>query len=646
MANDTLLQEQQQAGGEAPNSFDLATGTEAYVETAADGGEINLDNLGPPRGGVPGLTAPDTSQVEASQELRAAINEHAGPPHEALAEASGDLFGNEVSHDFPAKALGGAAAPPETPAATAARPLPTPSQHAADLLAKYKKMAMLLQYIKALLNWIISKFRAVPPMEDMFDKALFSMGMQRKPESMLKRANSLAHKGRLVEAVKWYRDLLVLRPLSIQAYDGLGRAYFRMGLAEEANREFVIADSLERILHNRDDIEAAASLAQAFLDRKQAKMSVSLIEPVLVAHFYSPNNMELLKTMGRVYAELRANKKMYQVYTAGLAQYPNDYEFHILKGNAEAKMGNSAESDRLIRWGRLMKKLQDNPKDPNAKMSMGELCLKEQKTEEGLKLLREAAVLLPENTGIRWRLFNLYQKQGDFDESLKYFLEIVELEPENEDLKYRLADFYRKNRHKDEALEIYRSLAELHPREPKPRNLIGDVLMERGEFEEGQKMKDLAQTLEYGLKANPDHRETLIFMKYLNSIHQYSEAREWLERGLAKWPYHGELVLTKVKILYNEYQYKEAVQLLKRLISVKNEVAEPHIWIAMCYQRLGDNMGALAEAQLATRLAPKSYTAHKVLGDILKEQKKLSQANAAYEVAEMMRQTAQGTAKK
>jgi Tfp pilus assembly protein PilF len=78
---------------------------------------------------------------------------------------------------------------------------------------------------------------------------------------------------------------------------------------------------------------------------------------------------------------------------------------------------------------------------------------------------------------------------------------------------------------------------------------------------------------------------------------------------------------------------------LKRLISVKHDMAEPHMWIAMCYQRLGNHMAALAEAQLATRLAPKSFTSHKVLGDILKEQKKISQANAAYEVADMIRLT-------
>jgi len=500
-------------------------------------------------------------------------------------------------------------------------------------------MTVIFVGLKGFWDWLWAKLAAIPPLDDLFDRVLFSLGLQRRPAGMLRRANTLAHKGRLAEAVKWYRDYLALRPLSVAGYDGLGRVYFRMGLSEEADREFTIADSMERILHNRDDIDAAAALAEGFLERKQAKVSASLIEPVLIAHFYTPGNSPLLKAMGRVYTEMRATKKMFQVYEAGLAQYPDDYEFHILKGSAEIKLGNVAEGERLIRWGQLMQKLKENPRDANAKMAMGEMFIREQKQDEGLRQLREAAQLLPDNPGIRWRLFNLYQKQGNYEESLKYFLEIVALDQGNEDLQYRLADFYRKNKHREEALAIYREMADKHPREPRPRALIADLLNEMGNFEEGQQMKDLAQTLECGLKNNPDHVETVRFMKYLFSIGQNDEARQWLERGLAKWPYHGELVLTKVKLLYNEYRYKDAVGLLKRLISVKPDIAEPHIWIAMCYQRLGDNMAALAESQLATRLAPKSYTAHKVLGDILKEQKKLSQANAAYEVAEMMRHT-------
>ncbi|MDR1111923.1 MAG: tetratricopeptide repeat protein [Deltaproteobacteria bacterium] len=482
-------------------------------------------------------------------------------------------------------------------------------------------------------------WKRIPPIEDIFDMIMASMGFQRKPESMLRRAQGLAAKGRYSDAIKWFRDILYLRPLTIAAYDGLGRVYFRMGLTEEANREFTIADSLERLVNNRDDLDAACSLAKALLDRKQAKMAVSLLEPVLIAHFYTPHNSDLFKRMGSLYAELRASKKLYQVYEAGLAQHPEDHEFYILKGNLEIKLGRSAEGERLIRWGRLMGRLKDNPSDVNALMSFGELCIKENRLGEGLDHLREAANLSPDNSGIRWRLFNLYQKQGQYPEALRYFLEVVAIDPENEELRYKLADFYRKNRHFEEALEIYRTLAAKHPRQPRPRAIMASLLNDMGQFEEAQNLKALADTLAIGLKPDPDHHETVIFMKYLFGIHEQAEAMEWLNRGLSKWPYHGELIITKVKILYNEFRYKEAVSLLKRLISVKHDMAEPHMWMALCYQRLGNHMAALAEAQLATRLAPKSFTSHKVLGDILKEQKKVSQANAAYEVADMIRLT-------
>ena len=635
--------------------LDPGAGAELYAAAAADG-DIDLSGL--------------EARLEDEETLpppAAALPESPHPSSDAsLPEppsVSAPLPADDLSEDdLPEDDLAGAAA----------------SQAAQQRAAVREARAFYLPYLeavsgffKALFLWFWKQFKAIPPMDDLFDQALFALGMQRKPQSMLRRASHLLMQGRLTEAVKWYRDILILRPLSVVAYDGLGQAYFRLGLVEEANREFAIAENLERLLQNRDDLEAAAALAQAFLDRRQAKVSVSLIEPVLISHFYSPDNSELLKTMGRVYQELRSNRKLYQVYAAGLAQHPEDYEYYILKGGAEQKMGNNAEGDRLIRWGRLLKRLKDDPQDANSKMTMGEICFKENKpeeglrflreaaaltpdnaalrmtmgemcfkasrTEEGLAFLREAAELTPDNVGLRWRLYNLYMKQGNIPEALRYFLEITALDPENDDLQYRLAEFYRKHRRREEALPIYESLAGKHPRDPKPHALWGELSAEMGKMEESQRLKELAKLLTYGLKANPDHNETVAFMKYLFSIGQHGEARKWLERGLAKWPYHGELVMQKVKILYNEFQYKDAAALLKRLISYRPDVAEPHIWIAMCHQRLGDNMAALAEAQLSTRLAPKSYAAHKVLGDILKEQKKISQANAAYEVAEMMR---------
>ncbi|MDR1035813.1 MAG: tetratricopeptide repeat protein [Deltaproteobacteria bacterium] len=445
-------------------------------------------------------------------------------------------------------------------------------------------------------------FKRIPPVEDIFDMVLAGLGFQRKPASMLRRAQTLAAKGRHADAIKWFRDILYLRPLTIAAYDGLGRVYFRMGLTEEANREFTIADSLERLVNNRDDLEAACSLAQALIERKQAKMAASLLEPVLIAHFYTPTNQNILKKMGLVYAELRATKKMHQVYEAGLLQHPDDHEFYILKGNLEVKLGKIASGEKLIRWGRLLGRLKENPQDINANMAMGELCIKENRTEEGLAHLREASQLSPENTGIRWRLFNIYQKQGNYPEALRYFQEVISIEPENEELRYKLAEFYRRNRHFEQSFQIYKTMVLKHPRDPRPQHLMAGILKDMGDSEEAEKAEALAKTLAIGLKEEPDHRETVDFMKYLFSINASKEALAWLEKGLARWPYHGELIITKVKIPFNEYRYREAVNLLKRLIYVRHDLAEKHMWMALCYRRLGNNMAALAEAQLATRL--------------------------------------------
>jgi tetratricopeptide (TPR) repeat protein len=126
-------------------------------------------------------------------------------------------------------------------------------------------------------------------------------------------------------------------------------------------------------------------------------------------------------------------------------------------------------------------------------MSFGELCIKENRLEEGLDHLRQAADLSPENSGIRWRLFNLYQKQGQYPEALKYFLEVIGIDPENEELKYKLADFYRKNHHYEEALEIFKTLAAKHSRLPRPRYLMASLLHDMGQLEEAQNQLDKAQ---------------------------------------------------------------------------------------------------------------------------------------------------------
>ncbi|MDR2387882.1 MAG: tetratricopeptide repeat protein, partial [Deltaproteobacteria bacterium] len=295
------------------------------------------------------LGEPEIPSMAASSKLNTFGSRKAAPAD----QESGQDDSEDQGQDLPSAGLGGGAG-------VASMDLAAPGG------GPPKSGNALTRGLTATFSSVIKIWKRIPPLEDIFDMILSSFGFQRKPASMLKRAQGLAAKGRYADAIKWFRDILYLRPLTISAYDGLGRVYFRMGLTEEANREFTIADSLERLVNNRDDLDAACSLAKALLERKQAKMAISLLEPVLIAHFYTPNNSDLLKRMGLLYAELRSTKKLYQVYEAGLAQHPDDHEFYILKGNLDIKFGRSAEGEKLIRWGRLMGRLKDNPADLNA----------------------------------------------------------------------------------------------------------------------------------------------------------------------------------------------------------------------------------------------------------------------------------------
>ena len=64
---------------------------------------------------------------------------------------------------------------------------------------------------------------------------------------------------------------------------------------------------------------------------------------------------------------------------------------------------------------------------------------------------------------------------------------------------------------------------------------------------------------------------------------------------------------------------------------------EPHILLALAYNRIGQNMAALAEGLLAVRLAPQNASAHQILANIYREQKRFTLAATSYETAERLR---------
>ena len=427
------------------------------------------------------------------------------------------------------------------------------------------------------------------------------LGLSTSPENLTKKAVALAAKEDVVAAVEAYKRALTADPLHIPAYDGLGKVYFRMGFREEADREFAIADGLEKLSKNPDDIEVAVKMGRAMMDKGLHKLAPPYLEPLAKKH---PRHPDLLKILGLCHKSLGQDKKAREYFRSGLERWPRDADFYLHLGSMELKAGNNKEGERLTNMARLLAKISSDPNDHPSRYELAQMFLQREQ-------FAEAAVYIREAVGIN---------SGDID----YWL--------------ALGDCYHRAGQHPAAVDAIKQAIKLHPSDARPQRMLAKVYQFMGRFQDAKAVRELATILEGGGNDAANPTQGARFLKYLLSIGQTEETDKQLDQMLNRWPNSNELKLIKGRLLIKRQQHLEAIQLLKAVAHEKEAWAEPRILMAMAYQKLGDKMAALAEGQLATRLAPKSHAAHKIYGDILREQGKFGMAENAYETAENLKQ--------
>lgn len=428
---------------------------------------------------------------------------------------------------------------------------------------------------------------------------MLSMGTS--PEALVKKAGDLAAKEDIMGAADAYKEALSKDPAFVPAYDGLGKMYFRMGFRDEADREFIIADGLEKLENTLDDVEAGVKMGRALLDKGLIALAVTKLEPMLEKH---PRRPELLKVMAICYKALEDADRARELFRTGLDLRPTDVDFYLQLSGLEIRAGNRKEGEDLTNTARLLAGCASDPNDEISRYNLGQ------------------------------RFFD----RDLFDEAAVYLRQAVEIVPAYLDAWVLLGQTYRQLGLEPASVDALKQASRLAPDDPRPQRALAEVYHEMGRFSESRSAKEVASILEGGGTETKDPQKAARFLKYLLSIGKTEKCRTRLNRFLAQWPDSPELRLIHGRLLFKDNLYQEALDVLKGIAEEKENLAEPHIWMAMAYQRLGNTMSALAEGQLAIRLAPKSHVAHKIMGDIYREQKKFNMAENAYEVAENIRE--------
>lgn len=421
------------------------------------------------------------------------------------------------------------------------------------------------------------------------------------PEALTRKAHALAAKENIMAAVDAYKEALAKNPQFVPAYEGLGKLYFRTGFREEADREFAIADGLDSLARGALTAEQAVKMGRAMLDKNLYSLALQHLEPVLKEF---GRQSDLIKVLALCHKALDNTQRAQELFREGLALQPRDPDFYLHLGAVELRSGRKEEGEKLIHTGRLLAKVASDPIDAPS----------------------------------RFALAHLFYARELFSEVAEYLRQGLQLDPNNAEGWLFLGKAYMKLGLEPAALDALNQAAKYAPDDPGPQQMLGTLLHQMGRFAESRAAKELAEVLDGGIENADSPQQGAKYVRLMLGRGKAEDAEKRLEELLAKWPDDAELRLLQGRILYKNKHYLESIDVLKAVAEEKKSWVETHIWLAMAYQRSGDKMAALAEGQLATRMAPKSYVAHKVLGDIYREQKKFNLAENSYEMAENLRQ--------
>jgi tetratricopeptide (TPR) repeat protein len=115
-------------------------------------------------------------------------------------------------------------------------------------------------------------------------------------------------------------------------------------------------------------------------------------------------------------------------------------------------------------------------------------------------------------------------------------------------------------------------------------------------------MSGAEQTLRHALELDPKLARTHYFLgTALKSLGRYDEALQQLSAAEAQYPRDRVVLNQKARVLFLQRQYRNAIDLLQRVVAIDAEDLQAHYNLMLCYRGLGDTGSAGREERLYLR---------------------------------------------
>jgi len=353
------------------------------------------------------------------------------------------------------------------------------------------------------------------------------------------------------EALRWMKDAQGLRPKDVEIQNAIASLYMDMGKPEETRR--LIDEVLEK---DRSNLRARLLKARLLLKDRQWPKAADILEAVIRDY---PRHAGAYYELGLVYV---------------------------------------AEKDQNKAKGALLKAVEYNPGNLNARILLAESYLAERAPDLALEQLKVVLEGQPKDYRTQILAGTAYLLKRDLKTARKAFSHAIELRPDNPTAYYRLA------------------------------------IVSRRENQYGETMKHLDKVL--ALK--PDHIPALAAkISLYMAQEQPSKALSFLNEQISEHEKNPALaaVLHQMRgtVLLSQKNYEAAETAFKKALDLNPDLIGPYVTLANLFLTRNETDKAIAQYKEILEKRPKLIQAHMALGAIYDAQGKAAEARKAYEKA-------------
>ncbi|WP_435264204.1 tetratricopeptide repeat protein [Tenacibaculum sp. nBUS_03] len=237
----------------------------------------------------------------------------------------------------------------------------------------------------------------------------------------------------------------------------------------------------------------------------------------------------------------------------------------------------------------------------------------------------EKALIIKDDYTTRVKLGKLYKKTKYFPKAITVFKDIVNKDPDNLLISYQLGKLYLLIKKPKKAITIFKKLIERDSANANYyyyKGLAYKLLKKRN-----LKINSFLEAY----KKDKAHIKAIEFLAHSYTALRYRDsAKIFIDKGLEINPSHIKLNKLKINSLYRRKKYAEAIQILKKIDTLKRNELYTQNMLGRSFYNLKKYQKAEEYFTKAKQIDHLDYRIYGYLGDVSFDQKKYKEASLRY----------------